>query len=116
MIEGFSTAVTLSEQADLLVAEISGSIATEEGNPDPHPKRRACATHPSPNPNPDPYPDPSPDPGPSPHQVREVAEEEFEVEATIRSLRGGAAASNTVEYTLRDAPKGAKYSCVEAAS
>ena len=70
----------------------------------------------NPNPNPDPYPDPSPDPGPSPHQVREVAEEEFEVEATIRSLRGGAAASNTVEYTLRDAPKGAKYSCVEAAS
>ena len=70
----------------------------------------------NPNPNPDPYPDPSPDPGPSPHQVREVAEEEFEVEATLRSLRGGAAASNTVEYTLRDAPKGAKYSCVEAAS
>ncbi len=31
VIEGFSTAITLPEKADLLVAEISGSIASEEG-------------------------------------------------------------------------------------
>ena len=31
VLEGFSTAVTLPEKADLLVAEIVGSIASEEG-------------------------------------------------------------------------------------
>merc|ERR1719272_1468610 len=31
VIEGFSAAITLPEPADLLVAEISGSIASEEG-------------------------------------------------------------------------------------
>ena len=31
VISGFSTAITLPEPADLLVAEISGSVATEEG-------------------------------------------------------------------------------------
>ena len=67
------------------------------------------------NPNPLTHPEREPSPEPKPHQVREVTEEDFEVEATLRSLRGGRAPSSSVEYTLRDAPKGAKYSCVEPA-
>ena len=65
------------------------------------------------NPNPPTHPEREPSPEPKPHQVREVTEEDFEVEATLRSLRGGRAPSSSVEYTLRDAPKGAKYSSVE---
>ena len=51
VIEGFSTAITLPEPADLLVAEISGSVATEEGMC--HSIRDARLRHMArPNPNP----------------------------------------------------------------
>jgi len=49
--------------------------------------------------------------------VRVVAEIDFEIEVALRSLRGGAtAASGAAEFSLRDAPQGAKYSCVDLAS